>query len=233
MRLVASWSGRPLGSCCYQFASAGEAPVQRMADSLLAQAEDKEALAPVQRISKNPAPEVQTDNAIRDNLPGWSSTDLYGKLVDGKTLHHTILADKTANHEKKGSVVMGLYYYDILRRKYRDHMSVEQQLSATDQSAKIQTRLFDAVMKSQKAPPQRGAMLLFLQVCMDLSQAEMVGTCRFVLKLRPSLSVEQLICGLEAMRCWNRLQVLQQFKKEIDLMRPCLSDICVQVPYKC
>ena len=197
---------------------------------LLEKEERAVAQASPTRVCNNPSPEQQAENAIRDNFPGWDSGDLYARLVDGVTLWQKILTDKTKNAQKKGTVTMGMLYYDVLRTKYRDQESVEKQLTATDPQARVNPKLFDAMLKSQRKPPQRGSMIFYLQTCERLAQGEMVGVCRWMLKLRPSLSAEQMNGGIAAMECFSRLEIRRLFKKEVELMVPHMSDILVQAP---
>ena len=164
------------------------------------------------RASKKLTPQQQADNAIRDNFPGWASEDLYCKLVDGLTLYAVVLADKKRNHEKKGAVTMGGKYYDILRQKYRADDDVRSLLKATDANARIRPALFEAMRKALRKPPMRGPLQSYVDCCAEATQAEVVGILRWVASMRPSLSSEQLQCGLSGMNCAARLQWAEQYK---------------------
>ena len=100
------------------------------------------------RTSKNPSPEEQTDNALRDNFPGWDARDLFCKLIDGKTLYQTVLDGKEANKAKKGSLTMGMLFYDKLRQKFASSQNISALLKPDDPNAPIRPKLF-AAMKRQ------------------------------------------------------------------------------------
>ena len=182
------------------------------------------------RISKDPPAEVQADNAIRDNFGGWDPKDIYGKLIDGKTLYQVILEGKVANKNKKKTVVMGMLFYDKLRRKYADMHSIAQLLKSDDPNAKIRPKLFSAMGKAMfQKPPRRGDMISYVETMEEVTQPELCGILRWIHSLRPTLSTEQLNGGLIGMQAISRLKLREKHAEMIEIMKPVFADILAAV----
>ena len=182
--------------------------------------------------AKQPRVRVSTDleekvkRCLRDHFRGWSSELVHGVEIDNLSLYNRLMRDKALWVVDKALCPMGAPYFDSLRSKYGGGATIETLLQVNDGqqvSSEMRQAATEAFMKLAK----RSRMLQWLACTTQANQAEMVGACRWVCRLRPSVA-EQLHCCVEVMRFICRLELHTKYEKEAKLMLPKFEEVLLQ-----
>jgi len=197
---------------------------------LLSKASAADAALPRTRSRGKLSAEQQANNAVRDNFAGMGNAQIYSKMLEGKTLYQVVLEAKVRNMQEPGSVRTGRNFYQELRNKYAGEESVVKQLKVLDTSLDINTTLFKAMVMAKRTPPNRAAMIEFLETAEMPNQSVVVGVLKRAVERRPSVSCDQLTAGMAVLRWFARLQLQAHFPKELGLVRSHLDDILAQAP---
>ena len=170
--------------------------------------------------------EEQVKRCLRDHFPHWSAELVHGVEVDGYTLKERLLADKAIWNEDKRALPMGGPYFQNLRNKYGGGQTIETCLAA-DPSLAVSQEMRMAAIEAFERPARRSRMLQYLACATDANQAEVVGACRWVCRLKPTVT-EQLHCCVEVMRFICRLGLDASHSAEMKLMRPKFEEVLLQ-----
>ena len=167
-------------------------------------------------------PKVSLDEQVRkalaDNFKNWPAHLLYAVEVGGVTLQQRLYADREKAQQDRRSVKFGSRYYKDLRNKYgakkeddeeKPKKSLESDGKFEGKDAAVSSTMMRAMVQAKSHPANRKPLCQYLSCCESLSKAELLGATRFFLSLTPSASGEQCQSALAVMRCFARLNVMQ------------------------
>ena len=178
------------------------------------------------RVRVNADLEEQVKRCLRDHFPHWAAELVHGVEVDGYTLKERLLADKAIWNEDKSALPMGGPYFQNLRNRYGGGQTIETCLAA-DTSLTVSQEMRKAAIEAFERPARRSRMLQYLACATEANQAEVVGACRWVCRLKPTVT-EQLHCCIEVMRFLCRLGLDDAHGPEMKLMRPKFEEVLLQ-----
>ena len=177
--------------------------------------------------------QTQVTKAIYNNLSDLTPEEL-DVLTDpdtGLTCRGRLLRDKLANIESKGSVTFGSGYYRDIRRLYLSEHRTENLLPRVPDGVVPRRDLLECIVAAVSHPPERSAARQWLETHLtDPNLAEVVGISRWLLKLSPSSSHEQLHCCRDILKWYFRIGLFEHFQKVGELMLDKINNVLVLVP---
>ena len=180
----------------------------------------------VPRVRLNTDVESKVARCLRDHFAGWSADLIHNVEIDGLSLHARLMRDKALWIQDKALCPMGAPYWEHLRDTYGGGQTIESCLKAQE-GLVVSSEMRQAAVEAFERPARRSRMLQYLAYATKANQAEMVGACRWVCRLKPSVT-EQQHCCVEVMRFINRLSLHKTFAKEAELMRPKFEQVLLQ-----
>ena len=180
------------------------------------------------RAKKGVDVEAQVRRSLLDNFRSFTAKETDGTLVEGLTLRQRLRKDKETKLQKgSADVPFGRRYYEALRDMYAGKDRVEK-LLAPQEGLKVRENLVEAATAALKHPPNRSLMVAFLSSTQTLNQAEVCGVFRWLLKLNPSASAEQLECCKAVLRAVARLKLQAALPHECGLVRSKFDEVLLQ-----
>ena len=172
--------------------------------------------------------EEKVKRCLRDHFAGWTRELIHGVVVEDMTLYDRLMRDKGRWMENKASCPMGGPYWEDLREKYGGSETLvnESQLHP-ESGVEACAELRAAALEAMSRPARRSRVLQWLSCAQSCNRTEMVAICRWVCRLKPTVS-EQLQCCIEVMRCVSRLGLGEAFPKEHALMHPKWEEVLLQ-----
>ena len=175
--------------------------------------------------------ESLVQKAMRDNLKGWSETELNGnRNSSGQTCLQKLTDAKSFWLKDPKGNPMGKKFYAELRAAFRDDSSPQKQLKSQEGTIPCSEAL--QAMHVYKKSGSRAQMMNWLAKAGELNHAEMVGICNFALEVKASTSAKQLRIGIALVQFFVDRKLFGTYPAEAKHMMQWVDQVLCQVHAK-
>jgi len=142
--------------------------------SLYDKATDGKDSGPRRRTLTRKSTDEFVEKSLYDNFRSFSSTEVDGNVVAGRTLRQRLLEDKRKNRDAPKAHPMGHKYYRELREEYASHETAVKRLVVQDPSQVVNAGLLKAMIQVQQGKhANKGALVGWMSTCNSLNQKEL------------------------------------------------------------
>ena len=152
---------------------------------------------------------------IYDHFSELSEEEVYMHEVGGKTLHDTLVADRSL--WKKGDLNMGPKYYSAQMQKFSDPKSTQNLLKPTNPSDQVDDQLHVSLLAVVERNLQQYEDWCSSVTCVN--NANFVAICRLALRMPAKKSAENLLFNLRTMEIIVKLRLHTVYPEVWSLMR--------------
>jgi hypothetical protein len=162
----------------------------------------------------------QVERSLKTHFAGWSTLEIDGHQVDGKTLRQQLADDRSAVREGKRR--LGSSYWKEMQAKYGGPSRPSQTLQVHKPDEHVAQQLIDALgsaTHNNTTLKSRAPLAQFFASASSLNQKEYVGILRHMMEVRPAASVAAATFFVDFMKFVVRLALHTKYPSETDQVK--------------
>jgi hypothetical protein len=177
--------------------------------------------------------EEQVERSLKTHFSGWSTLEVDGFKVEGKTLRQQLTEDRSAVNE--GTRRLGSSYWKTMQAKYGGPSRPSNTLQVTNPNEHVSQALLECIESSthnNTTLKSRAPFVQYFASVSNVNQKEYVGVLRHMMEIRPSASVASASFFVDFMKFVVRLALHTKYPEETEKLKRLMDEATREIKWQ-